>query len=132
MGRSLTSRSGSFFCAILAALLCLSPAASAQSAPKWTADSVLAMMDAAARDFHSLTANIEHIKYTDVVKDTSTESGQMWLQKKDERMRIEVDGSGHDHSFVRRGPEVRTAVVTTVYGGTSEIQREIIARTLGL
>ena len=27
--------------------------------------------------------------------------------------RIEVNGSGHDHSFVRRGPEVRTAVVTT-------------------
>jgi urate oxidase len=27
--------------------------------------------------------------------------------------RIEVDGSGHDHSFVQRGPEVRTAVVTT-------------------
>ncbi len=28
--------------------------------------------------------------------------------------------------------QLRTAVVTTVYGGTSEIQREIIARTLGL
>ena len=27
--------------------------------------------------------------------------------------RIEVDDSGHDHSFVRRGPEVRTTVVTT-------------------
>src|SRR4051812_39889481 len=27
--------------------------------------------------------------------------------------RIEVDGSGHDHSFVRRGPEFRTTVVTT-------------------
>ncbi len=26
--------------------------------------------------------------------------------------RIEVDGSGHDHSFVRRGTEVRTSVVT--------------------
>ena len=26
---------------------------------------------------------------------------------------IEVNGSGHDHSFVRRGPEMRTAVVTT-------------------
>ena len=26
--------------------------------------------------------------------------------------RIEVDGSGHDHSFVRRGTETRTAVVT--------------------
>ena len=25
--------------------------------------------------------------------------------------RIEVDGAGHDHSFVRRGGEVRTAVV---------------------
>ena len=89
MGRSLTSRPGSFFVTILVAFLCLSPAASAQSSPKWTVDSVLGMMDAAARDFHSLTASIEHIKYTDVVKDTSTESGQMWLQKKDERMRIE-------------------------------------------
>jgi outer membrane lipoprotein-sorting protein len=55
----------------------------------WTLESVLARMDAAARDFHSLTANIEHIKYTDVVKDTSTESGQLWLEKKDEKMRID-------------------------------------------
>jgi len=89
MGRSLTSRPGSLFMTVFASLFCLWPAAFAQSSPKWTADSVLGMMDAAARDFHSLTANIEHIKYTDVVKDTSTESGQMWLQKKDERMRIE-------------------------------------------
>jgi alkylation response protein AidB-like acyl-CoA dehydrogenase len=28
--------------------------------------------------------------------------------------------------------QLRTAIVTTVYGGTSEIQREIIARTYGL
>jgi isovaleryl-CoA dehydrogenase len=28
--------------------------------------------------------------------------------------------------------QVRTALVTTIYGGTSEIQREIIAKTLGL
>ena len=28
--------------------------------------------------------------------------------------------------------QVRTALVTTIYGGTSEIQREIISRTLGL
>jgi isovaleryl-CoA dehydrogenase len=27
---------------------------------------------------------------------------------------------------------VRTAVVTTIYGGTSEIQRDIIGKTLGL
>lgn len=46
------------------------------------------MMDKAAQGFHTLTANIEHIKYTDVVKDTSTESGKMWLRR-DQKMRIE-------------------------------------------
>lgn len=61
----------------------------AQSPAKWTLESVLDRMDAGARDFRTLTANVEHIKYTDVVKDTSTEAGQMWLQKKDEKMRIE-------------------------------------------
>lgn len=61
----------------------------AQSAQRWTLESALDRMDAGARDFRTLTANVEHIKYTDVVKDTSTESGQLWLQKKDEKMRIE-------------------------------------------
>jgi outer membrane lipoprotein-sorting protein len=61
----------------------------AQSAQKWTLETALNRMDAGARDFRTLTATVEHIKYTDVVKDTSTESGQMWLQKKDEKMRIE-------------------------------------------
>jgi alkylation response protein AidB-like acyl-CoA dehydrogenase len=28
--------------------------------------------------------------------------------------------------------QLRTAIVTTIYGGTSEIQREIIAKTYGL
>lgn len=46
------------------------------------------MMDKAAQGFHTLTADIEHVKYTDVVKDTSTESGKMWLRR-DEKMRIE-------------------------------------------
>jgi len=27
---------------------------------------------------------------------------------------------------------VRTTIVSTIYGGTSEIQREIVAKTLGL
>ena len=47
------------------------------------------MMDHAAQDFHSLTANIERIKYTDVVKDTSTETGQLWVRK-DDKMRIQI------------------------------------------
>jgi len=89
MALTLTSKPGFFFAAILAALLCLSPETRAQTPQKWTADSVLNMMDAGARDFRTLTANIENIKYTAVVKDTSTESGQMWFRKKDEKMRID-------------------------------------------
>jgi outer membrane lipoprotein-sorting protein len=58
-----------------------------QGAPP-TTDSVLAMMDKSAKDFHTLTADIEHIKYTDVVKDTSTETGKL-LVRRDEKMRIE-------------------------------------------
>jgi outer membrane lipoprotein-sorting protein len=56
------------------------------SAP--TTDSVLGMMDKSAQDFRTLTADIEHIKYTDVVKDTSTESGKLYVRR-DEKMRIE-------------------------------------------
>jgi outer membrane lipoprotein-sorting protein len=63
------------------------PASGAQGT-QWTTDSVLAMMDKSARDFHTLTADIEHIKYTDVVKDTSTETGKL-LVRRDEKMRIE-------------------------------------------
>jgi outer membrane lipoprotein-sorting protein len=54
----------------------------------WTVDGVLDMMDKSARDFHSLTADIEHIKYTDVVKDTSSETGKVFVRR-DEKMRIE-------------------------------------------
>jgi outer membrane lipoprotein-sorting protein len=89
MASTLTSKPGFFFALIFAALLSLAPAAHAQSAQKWTADSVLDMMDAGARDFRTLTASIDNIKYTEVVKDTSTESGHMWFRKKDEKMRIE-------------------------------------------
>lgn len=72
------------FLAVCAA--CAQPACAQQ---KWTTESVLSMLDAGARDFRTLTASIEHIKYTDVVKDTAKETGQMWLQRKDEKMRIE-------------------------------------------
>ena len=54
----------------------------------WTTERVLAMMDKSARDFHTLTADIDHIKYTDVVKDTSTETGKLFVRR-DEKMRIE-------------------------------------------
>jgi outer membrane lipoprotein-sorting protein len=46
------------------------------------------MMDKSAKDFHSLTADIENQKYTAVVKDTSTETGQIFVRH-DQKMRIE-------------------------------------------
>ena len=52
--------------------------------------------------------------------------------------RLEVDGVGHDHSFVRRGPEVRTTVVTTDDSGgerrawvVSGIQDLVILKSTG-
>jgi outer membrane lipoprotein-sorting protein len=79
----------------LTALLALSVLACAvqlgadQTTGRWTSDGVLAMMDKSAADFRSLTADIEHIKYTDVVKDTSTETGQIFVRR-DQKMRIEI------------------------------------------
>lgn len=51
-------------------------------------DYVLSMMDRSAEDFKSLTAAIEHVKYTAVVQDTSTESGEIFVRK-DAKMRID-------------------------------------------
>jgi len=63
-------------------------AGAAQTATKWTTESVLEMMDKSAKDFRTLTADIENVKYTAVVKDTSTETGQIFVRR-DQKMRIE-------------------------------------------
>ena len=60
----------------------------AQATSAWTLDGILAMLDKSAQDFHTLTADIEHIKYTAVVKDSSTESGQIFVRR-DDKMRID-------------------------------------------
>lgn len=64
-------------------------AGTGQTSTKWTTESVLEMMDKSAKDFRSLTADIENVKYTAVVKDTSTETGQIWVRH-DQKMRIEI------------------------------------------
>ena len=69
------------------AAVCLRTLA-AQASSAWTLDGVLAMIDKSAQDFHTLTADIEHIKYTAVVKDSSTESGQIFVRR-DDKMRID-------------------------------------------
>lgn len=85
----------------------------AQTTSSWTLDGVLEMLDKSARDFHTLTADIEHIKYTAVVKDTSTESGQIFVRR-DEKMRIEF-----------QKPDLRTILRTgdSLYIFTPKINR---------
>ena len=61
----------------------------AQANAKWTIKGVLGMMDRASQDFHTLTADLEHVKYTAVVKDTSSETGHIFVRR-DEKMRIEI------------------------------------------
>jgi len=82
-----------FFFFILLMILCCSaglfPTGAAQKSANWSIEGVLGMMDKSARDFHTLTADIEHIKYTAVVKDTSTETGHIYVRR-DEKMRIEI------------------------------------------
>ncbi|HVM76494.1 MAG TPA: outer membrane lipoprotein-sorting protein [Candidatus Saccharimonadales bacterium] len=73
---------------ILAVALVPSESYPTQGSGKLTLDFVLSMMDRSAQDFKSLTAAIDHIKYTAVVKDTSTESGEIFVRK-DEKMRID-------------------------------------------
>jgi outer membrane lipoprotein-sorting protein len=73
----------------LGVLLCALRIGAEQNPPRWTTESVLAMMDKSASDFRSLTADIEQIKYTDVVKDTSKEQGQIFVRR-DQKMRIEI------------------------------------------
>jgi alkylation response protein AidB-like acyl-CoA dehydrogenase len=64
-------------------------------------------------------ASMAKLKATEVAKRTTLEGMQM------------MGGYGYavEYDMERL---VRTALVTPIYGGTSEIQREIIARTLGL
>jgi len=76
----------------LLALLCWlefpATAGGGQSSGKLTLDYVLTMMDRSAEDFRSLTAALDHVKYTAVVKDTSTESGEIYVRK-DSKLRID-------------------------------------------
>ena len=66
---------------------CAAEANAAQT--NWTIEGVLGMMDKAAQDFHTLTADLEHVKYTAVVKDTSTETGHIFVRR-DDKMRIDI------------------------------------------
>jgi outer membrane lipoprotein-sorting protein len=73
----------------LSALACAQQIGARQGGAQATTASVLDMMDKSASDFRSLTADLENTKYTDVVKDTSTETGRIYVRR-DQKMRIEI------------------------------------------
>jgi alkylation response protein AidB-like acyl-CoA dehydrogenase len=64
-------------------------------------------------------ASMAKLKASELAKRTTLEAMQM------------MGGYGYATEYGMEH-QVRVALVTTIYGGTSEIQREIIARTLGL
>jgi alkylation response protein AidB-like acyl-CoA dehydrogenase len=64
-------------------------------------------------------ASMAKLKATELAKHMTLEGMQM------------MGGAGYAVEYDMER-QVRVALVTTIYGGTSEIQREIIARTLGL
>jgi alkylation response protein AidB-like acyl-CoA dehydrogenase len=81
--------------------------------------SVASKVDANPGQMYPREASMAKLKATEVVKRTTLESMQM------------MGGYGYAVEYDMER-QVRVALVTTIYGGTSEIQREIIARTYGL
>jgi outer membrane lipoprotein-sorting protein len=70
-------------------MFCVTRLRAGQAPGQATTENVLAMMDKSAADFRSLTAALENTKYTDVVKDSSTETGHIFVRR-DQKMRIEI------------------------------------------
>lgn len=66
----------------------LTSLAGAQKSGAWTLDGILRQMDAEARDFHSLSADIERTKVTVVVNDHSTETGS--IKVRSDKMLLEL------------------------------------------
>jgi outer membrane lipoprotein-sorting protein len=85
-------------------LLVSAAAYAASPAAQPSVDSVLSMMGRSAQDFHSLSANVEHVKYTDVVKDTSVETGRFYVRR-DDKMRIEIQ-KPDERTILRTGDQL--------------------------
>ena len=65
------------------------PVLRGQARPNWTAESVLKELDKSAKDFRSLSGEVERTKVTVVVNDKSTETGQVFVRR-DDKLRIEL------------------------------------------
>ena len=65
--------------------------ASGQNKQTWTVQKVLQELDEQARDFHSLSADVERTKVTVVVNDRSTEDGTILVHGDKMRRAIALD-----------------------------------------
>ena len=80
---------------------------------------VAASVDANPEAMFPREASMAKLKCTEIAKTASLEGMQM------------MGGYGYATEYDMEG-HVRATLVSTIYGGTSEIQREIIAKTYGL
>jgi outer membrane lipoprotein-sorting protein len=67
----------------------------------WTLDTILKQVDRGAKEFQSLTADVDRTKVTVVVNDVSTESGQIRVRR-DAKMRIDLT-SPDPRTILRNG-----------------------------
>ncbi len=84
LGASLISKIIRNLLALFVVALCAAPigsfAAAGQGHGTWTLESILKELDAEAKDFHSLAADVERTKVTVVVNDRSTEIGSILVR----------------------------------------------------
>jgi outer membrane lipoprotein-sorting protein len=84
LGASLISKIIRNLLALFVVALCAAPlggfATAGQGHGTWTLDSILKELDAEAKDFHSLAADVERTKVTVVVNDRSTEIGSILVR----------------------------------------------------
>jgi outer membrane lipoprotein-sorting protein len=76
----------------------------AQTRTKWTTDAVLRELDSAAKNFRSVTADVERTTVTVAVNDRSTETGKFFLRS-DGKMRIELT-KPDQRTILRNGDKV--------------------------
>jgi outer membrane lipoprotein-sorting protein len=98
------SRACAVLLVVCTALFSLRTLSGTQVPAKITLDYVLSMMDHSAEDFKSLTAAIEHVKYTALVQDKSTETGEIFVRK-DAKVRIDFQ-SPDPRTILRSGDNV--------------------------
>ena len=89
------------------------------SRPRLLVYDTAARVDATPGALFPREASMAKLKATEVAKQAALEGMQM------------MGGYGYAVEYDMER-QVRTAVATTIYGGTSEIQRDIIAKTYGL